>query len=847
MPYSWLNKISLLKKTFRLLCLVSVLLHGQEITAQGPPVYNSADILLRLEKLKVLGTVLYIAAHPDDENTRLLAWLSKDKLYRTGYLSITRGDGGQNLIGEEQGVSLGMIRTQELLAARRIDGAEQFFTRAYDFGFSKSTEEAFRIWNKEKILSDVVWVIRNFRPDVIITRFPEDTRAGHGHHSGSAVLAREAFIAAADSTRFPEQFKYGVSTWQARRILWNTFNFGNTNTTGENQFRIDVGGFNPLLGKSYGEIAAESRSQHKSQGFGVSATRGSATEYFVPTGGEGPKNSLMDGVDTTWNRVQGSSGILEKIDQIISGYSYTRPDLSVRPLTLLYQDLQKLPESYWKMQKIKEVQQLIEACSGLFMEATAPQAYAVEGDTIRVNINVVNRGYVNMQLRKISLDNFDTVMTQPLAQNRNLVVLKKLYVDQARDISQPYWIREPMEKGSFNVPDQKLIGLPENSPAYTAAFLVDIEGVPFRFVKPVQYKHTDPVKGELLQPLPVVPPLSINTSPGILLFRKNQHADKWYTLTATAYMDIQPAKAVIHSRNSKTEDDLQDVELSLGRGLSKNFLMPVSSKQLKNTDVDAITVSVEYQNQQLNQANYLAMASINYDHIPAIRYFYPDGIKVLNLDIRTSGKKAGYIRGAGDKVPEALEQLGYEVTYLEEADMTSENLKKFDVIITGIRAYNIHEWLNPAYDVLMNYVKDGGIMLVQYITNSFTGPLHSSRIGPYDFSITNGRTTDEESAIQFLEPENPVLNWPNRITAKDFDGWVQERGIYYSDKWASEYKSILGMRDPGETEDKKGSLLVAEYGKGRFIYSGLALFRQLPAAVPGAYRLFANLIANPKH
>jgi LmbE family N-acetylglucosaminyl deacetylase len=320
--------------------------------AQSPVTYNSADILARLEKLKVLGSVLYVAAHPDDENTRLLAWLSKDRLYRTGYLSVTRGDGGQNLIGEDQGISLGLIRTQELLAARRIDGAEQFFTRAYDFGFSKSTEEALKVWDKEKVLGDVVWVIRNFKPDVIITRFPEDARAGHGHHSGSAVLAREAFLAAADPSRYPEQLKNGVTVWKAKRIFWNTFNFGNTNTISNDQFKLDVGNYNPLLGKGYGELAAESRSQHKSQGFGVPAQRGSSFEYFVLTGGDAVKDSLMDGVDITWSRV-GAAGIGQKIDHIIGSYSFIDPSSAVKPLVALFKDIQALPELYWKKKKLK--------------------------------------------------------------------------------------------------------------------------------------------------------------------------------------------------------------------------------------------------------------------------------------------------------------------------------------------------------------------------------------------------------------------------------------------------------------------------------------------------------------
>jgi LmbE family N-acetylglucosaminyl deacetylase len=815
--------------------------------AQSPVVYNSADILARMEKLKVLGSVLYVAAHPDDENTRLLAWLSKDRLYRTGYLSVTRGDGGQNLIGEEQGISLGLIRTQELLAARRIDGAEQFFTRAYDFGYSKNTDEALKVWDKEKILGDVVWVIRNFRPDVIITRFPEDNRAGHGHHSGSAVLAREAFLAAGDPSRYPEQLKNGVTAWKAKRIFWNTFNFGNNNTITPDQFKIDVGNFNPLLGKGYGELAAESRSQHKSQGFGVPSQRGTSFEYFVLTGGDPVKDSLMEGVDISWSRVSGSADISKKIDDIIAAFSFRDPSSSVRPLVVLYKEIQALPDSYWKLKKLNEVQEIIAACSGLYFEASTPQAYAVQGDSLRVNFSAINRSKVQAKLNNVKLENFDTLFSQVLLQNRNLTSMKQLYVEQSKEISQPYWLQKNMEKGSFNVEIPEQIGKPENAPSFSARFMVDIEGAAFVFEKPVMYKHTDPVKGELFQPLAVVPPLTINTSPGIMLFRKNQPVTKNYNIAATAYTNIRPAKAVIHNRTGRSEDDTKDVEIALNKGMTKNFIMPYSNKDMKQTDLDMITARIEYKSEQFDQANYLAMASINYDHIPPVKYFYPDGITVLNLDIKTAGKRAGYIKGAGDKIPEALEQLGYEVTFLEEADMKDGELSGFDVIVLGVRAYNVHEWLVSAYDLLMSYVKNGGVMVVQYNTNSFVGTLRVGKIGPYDFSITNGRVTDEESAVQFIVPSSPLLTWPNNIKAQDFGGWIQERGIYFADKWAPEYQAVLGMKDPGESEDRKGSLLMAEFGKGRFIYTGLAFFRQLPSGVPGAYRLFANIIANPNY
>lgn len=415
--------------------------------AQNPVTLNSADILLRLKKLKVTGNVLYIAAHPDDENTRLLAYLANEKLYRTGYLSLTRGDGGQNLIGDEQGIELGLIRTQELLAARKIDGAEQFFSRAYDFGFSKHTEEALEKWNEQLILSDVVWVIRNFQPDVIITRFPPDSRAGHGHHSASAVLAEKAFYAAADSTKFPEQLKDGITTWKSTRILWNTFNFGGQNTQSETQLKINVGGYNTLLGKSYGEIAAESRSQHKSQGFGVPAQRGDAWEYFSFTAGDTAINDLMDNVETGWaktGKITSSAYIRSSklLDTLINTFSYEHPEKTVKGLVQLYQIIMGsgdyILSPLQKSKKLQEIAGLIKACSGLYFEATTNTPYAVAGDSLRVTLNVINRSNINISGTAIRPFNYN--LPEPLPVNQLINYSQHIFIPVNANYSQPYWL-----------------------------------------------------------------------------------------------------------------------------------------------------------------------------------------------------------------------------------------------------------------------------------------------------------------------------------------------------------------------------------------------------------------------
>ena len=817
------------------------LLYMLPVLGQSPASYTSADIYLQLKKLKVLGSVLYFAAHPDDENTRLLAWLSRERLYRTGYLSLTRGDGGQNLIGDEQGIDLGLIRTQELLAARRTDGAEQFFSRAFDFGFSKSTDEAMAKWGKEKILSDAVWVIRKFQPDVIITRFPEDSRAGHGHHSASAVIAHEAFKAAADPTRFPEQFKYGVKPWKAKRIFWNTFNFGSTNTTSNDQLKIDVGGYNALVGKSYGEIAAQSRSQHKSQGFGVPGSRGVQLEYFSLIEGDAAQNDLMDGVNTAWARVEGGTAIEAMVDEVMKNYSLSNPENSVPALVNLYKALSAQPDNYWKSQKLQEVQQLIELCSGLWLEATTNNEMAVEGDTIKVNISVNNRLGANIKLNRITLDVLDTTLTTTLERNKNLNLQKSLYVFTTKPVSQPYWLEKKMTDGSFTVDDQQLIGKPQNEADYQARFELIIEGQSFTFNKPVQYKHTDPVKGELYQPLVVVPSATVTTDPSIIIFRKYEKQSAELAITVTANKGFTGYKAKVSKRLTYDNSTKTDSNFSLQPGATRQYIFAINNGMLKEKEQDFVQAFVELKNGKEEQPAYLNLNNIRYDHIPHIHYFYQDAIKVLNIDIKTVGKKIGYIEGAGDKVTIALQQMGYEVTVLKEKDITPLILLQFDAVITGVRAYNVHDYLEGKHEVLMDYVKNGGNLIVQYNTSNFISSV-TAKIGPYPFAVSRNRVTDETAKVNFLLPNHPVLNYPNKITEKDFDNWVQERGIYFADQLDAAYETPLSMADPNEPE-QKGSLIVANYGKGKFVYTGLVFFRELPAGVPGAYRLLANIIA----
>jgi LmbE family N-acetylglucosaminyl deacetylase len=813
-------KFFLMKRSIFLLAAgLSVLV----VSAQAPERVNSAGMFLRLNKLNVLGTVLYVAAHPDDENSRLIAYMAKDRLYRTGYLSMTRGDGGQNLIGDEQGVELGLIRTQEMLAARRVDGAEQFFSRAFDFGFTKSTNEALKTWGEQKVLSDVVWVIRKFQPDVIITRFPPDSRAGHGHHSASAVLAHKAFLAAADPDKFPEQFKYGVKPWKAKRILWNTFNFGGNNTTSEDQLKIDVGGYNPILGKSYGEIAAESRTNHKSQGAALTPTRGTSMEYFTPVDGEPAHGDPMDGVETTWRRVNGGERIEGMVNRAIHDFSLTHPERSVPELVEIYKAIAALPQGYWRTEKLKEVQQLIAECSGLWLEAVTHTPYAVQGTALPVTVVLNNRLNAPIAVRAVDIAGYDTAWRQELQGNRNYSFSCDIAVAADKAVTQPYWLKEEMSPGSFNVSDQRLIGNPQGAPAYEAHFHLVIGGQEIEYTRPVQYKFTDPVKGELYEPVTVIPPVTAQFDPSLVLFmdgeEKHFHAEAQDHLAGSSMpaMELTPTPGV-----------------NVGKpvGLAWTARPAVQGTETVTADLLA--------DRQGHMDTVLQLRTIDYEHIPRIDYFKPAREEFVLADVRTAGHRIGYIEGAGDKVPDALQQMGFEVVLLKEKDLTPGYLKTFDAIIAGVRAYDVHPWLKARHDELMAYVRDGGNLVVQYNRGEL-GRM-TTDIGPYPFAVSNIRVTDEHAKVGFLQPAHPVLNYPNKITDRDFEGWIQERGIYFAGKTDPAYEPVLSMSDPGE-KDQKGSLVIAHYGKGVFVYTGLVFFRELPAGVPGAYRLMANIIA----
>ncbi|MBL7927412.1 MAG: PIG-L family deacetylase [Bacteroidia bacterium] len=808
-------------------------------TVQGQmQALSSAQILAGIQKLNTVGSVLYVAAHPDDENTRLLAYLSNERKMRTAYLSLTRGDGGQNLIGKEQGAALGLIRTNELLAARAIDGAEQFFTRANDFGYSKNPDETFEIWNKQEVLADVVWAIRKFRPEIIICRFPTTGEGGHGHHTASAILAQEAFDAAANPKMFVNQLQY-VTTWQAKRLFWNIFNFGGNNTTADNQIKVDVGLYNVLMGAGYGEIAANSRSNHKSQGFGSARGRGSNLEYFKQLKGDNVNTDILEGIDITWTRFN-ANNIRSAIEKCIAQFDALAPDKSITTLLHIYQQLQLLDTSdaglkYWQAQKTKEVTQLIFACAGLWVEAAATEFTGIAGNAFTCNIQAINRSNAQVYLKSITITN-DTLVQLPLQNNVLFTVKHTETLPSTIAFSNPYWLNETGTYGLFNVQDQQLIGQPLNKSNATVTFNLTINQLPFTITQPVVYKYTDPVKGEVYRPFEILPPATVNMADKVCISANGKPVKVSFVIKANKH-NVSGKLLLRVPKGWQADTSLFSFNLT---NKNDELIFEAILKPGTQTTNGILSADLEIEGKKYNQS----IQRINYDHIPNQFILTPAETKLVKLNCQTGGKKVAYINGAGDEVADCLKQLGFEITTLEVSQISKTNLHAFDAIITGVRAYNVHDDLPLHYQQLMDYIKQGGNLIVQYNTNSRVGPV-KSKIGPYPFTISRDRVTNENAAVNFITP-HIALQQPNKIATSDFENWVQERGIYFATEVDSNYVMPLSMADPNE-KASNGSLLIAPYGKGNFVYTGLAFFRQLPAGNTGAYRLIANLLALPKH
>lgn len=796
---------------------------------------GSSHIKLKLKKLNFLGSVLYVAAHPDDENTRVIAYMGNERLAATAYLSMTRGDGGQNLIGPEIRDQLGLIRTQELLAARRIDGGTQFFTRANDFGYSKSVEETFAIWGKDEILSDVVRIYRQYQPDVILTRFPPNERAGHGHHTASAVLAIEAFDKAAMTTAFPDQLKT-FATWQPKRLYINTGRFFN-NTLSEDTpgiTTVNVGGYNALLGQSYAEIAAASRTQHKSQGFGSQGRRGDAQEFFELVKGDSADNDIFDGVNTTWSRLKGGEKIQPLVEKAIQQFDEENPSASVPQLLNIRKAIAALSPSVWRDRKMVEVEQLIQDCLGLFVEVTANQFWVAPGESLVSSFEIINRSPAEVRVEQVSVPGllFDTVFSAALANNIPVSFKTTRQLNPKSKYSDPYWLRESHTQGIFTVKDPTLIGNPENSPAVPITFTFSVAGEKLTLTTPLVYKWTDPVKGEQYRPFEIVPPVLINLSEPVIIFA-DENPKQVQVLIKSASAAKQSGTLTL-SLPDGWRTDPAEIEFTLtgkGEEQTKTFTVIPSGEESTST-IQAIA--------RLGVKQYdLSLQTIQYDHIPIQTLLPKAQAKAVRINLKKEGAVIGYIKGAGDDVPSALRNIGYEVWEMKDEEVTLDNLKRVDAVVLGIRALNTNERIDFMMDDLLNYVQEGGTVIVQYNTNH---SLKTTRFSPYPLTLSRDRVTEEHAEVRILKPDHPLLNYPNKISASDFNDWEQERGLYFPNKWDPNFEALLSMNDTGGNPSD-GSLLVTRYGKGYYVYTGLSFFRELPEGVAGAYKLFANMVS----
>ncbi|QCE42256.1 PIG-L family deacetylase [Psychroserpens sp. NJDZ02] len=807
--------------------------------AQQPEKLNASEIHLAVKKLNFLGSVLYLAAHPDDENTRLISYMSNHVKARTAYLSLTRGDGGQNLIGPEIRELLGVIRTQELLAARRTDGGEQRFTRANDFGYSKHPDETLAIWNKNEVLSDVVLAIRQFKPDIIINRFDHRSPGTtHGHHTSSAMLSVEAFDLANDKNAFPEQVKqYG--TWQPQREFFNTswWFYGSQEKFDEadktNLLNFDIGVYYPALGLSNNEIAALASSKHLCQGFGRLTQRGSQTEYIELIKGDLPedKSNLFDGINTTWTRVKGGAKIESILKKVETNFNFENPASHLDQLLKAKQLIEKIDNPQWKDQKIKEINRIIEACAGLYLEASASTPTAATGQSVDITIEALNRSNAIIKLDSYSISNTETNYGKPLNTNDKQELKAQLDIPSTLQPTAPYWLNKKGSLGMYRVDDTNLIGKPETPRAITVAFNLNINGVPFTITKDLIYRYSKPDKGELYRPFEIIPEASAKISQKVIIFENDQQKDIPVTVKA-GKDNLEGYVTIAHPKGWSVFPEKQKFIIA-NKDQEQTLLFTVIPP--KNQNEGLMTPMIHVGDNVYTKE----LVEIDYEHIPFQTVLLPSESKIVRLDIKKRGENIAYIEGAGDVVPASLQQIGYNVMVLKPEEITAERLSAFDAVVVGIRAYNIVDHLKFKQDILFDFVEKGGNMIVQYNTNR---RLKTDQIAPYDLKLSRDRVTDENAEVILLAPDHEVLNFPNKITSNDFEGWTQERGLYFPDEWASEFTPILSMHDKDETA-KTGSLLVAKHGKGHYIYTGLSFFREFPAGVSGAYRLFANMLS----
>ncbi len=822
-------------KTLVSLCLLIISLQIAEAQYQ----LSSAEIYEELQKFNFLGSALYVAAHPDDENTRLISYLSNGLHARTAYISLTRGDGGQNLIGTEISQLLGVLRSQELQMARATDGGQQFFTRANDFGYSKHPDETLEIWNKDQVLADLIYAIRYFKPDVIVNRFDHRTPGKtHGHHTSSAMLSVEAFDLAGDKTVYPEQLKK-VSIWQPTRQFMNTSwwfygsreNFAKADKS--NMIAVDAGVYFPTLGISNNEISALARSKHLSQGFGSAGDRGSYQEYLELINGEMPENkdNLFGGINTSWSRVEGGEAIEDLMDGLLEEFDFRNPSKSLSALLTIYDKIINLEEGHWKPIKLKHLTELIFQCAGVHIEASTDQQQATRGDSIEVLLEVTNRSNSNISVNSISINKDKTDVSgvaESFVQNK---WYKDFLIDKSIPYSNPYWLDEKAKLGTYNVDDMATRILPQSPGPVKVTFEIEVEGRKLSTTKELVYRYVNPAEGEVRQPFVVIPPVSMTFDKEMYLIAEDKSMP--LEVKVRAGMDMLKGELSLSVPSGWSVDpSTQEIDIkSRGFETSYSFMLKGPGK----ISTGEISASVKVNNQVHNKS----LINIAYDHVPLQTVLLPAVSKVVKVPLKRGGQQIGYVMGAGDKMPESLQSVGYDITLIEHENLSNENLAQYDAIVVGIRAYNTLKSLKLYNDYLYDYAEKGGTLIVQYNTSR---RLNYDDLAPYPLQLSRKRVTDEYAEMRIVNPDHAVMNYPNKITKADFDGWVQERGLYFADEWDDAYETIISCNDKGE-DPQEGSLLIAPHGDGHFVYTSISWFRQLPAGVPGAYRLFSNILA----
>jgi len=816
------------------------------------PFTGAAEVRQSLDRINTLGSVLMIAAHPDDENNALLVYLGRGKKYRTAYLSLTRGEGGQNLIGPEQGDEIGLIRTQELLAARRWDAGEQYFTRAIDFGFSKSADESMQKWGREAVLGDIVYVIRRYRPDVIINRFSGTARDGHGHHTASGLLAKEAYEAAGDPARFPEQLKF-VQPWRAKRIMFNLFSF-NRQMEEENaknpapKVEVESGAYDPVLGYSYGEIAGLSRSNHKSQAFGSAERRGPIPSHLITIAGEPATKDIFEGVDVTWNRVKDGAPIGDLLRGAAARFQPEKPHL-ILPALLAARQLAAKSADWWAQFKLREIDETIALCAGLHASLETDREQVTPNSSVKLTANVIERLPAGLRWTGLRFEGASGLSTpvpsaEPLPVNRVVTGSIDWTVPATQALSQPYWLRAPKKEALFTVQDMSLVGLPE-SPAVLTAVLefTDQEGRRFELRRDAQYRFVDPVAGEQIRRLQVVPPVAVKLADAVMLYPD----DKPRTVTVEVRANAPKSAGQLSLKlpdGWKATPAVQPFSIA-ARGELAAFTFQVAPPAWPGkATLEAVATMAD------GAVTSAGMETVRYPHIPPQTLFPPAAASLVKANVQISIKRVGYLMGPGDEVPAALRQLGLQVDLVSPEDVAAGDLSKYDALVTGVRAMSTRTDLRSSRARLLDYVAQGGTLIMQYNTAGGGGPGGSGvtdvPLAPYPLKINRDRVTVEEAPVRFPNPQHALLNSPNKITGEDFTGWVQERGLYYATGFdPKQYETLFAMNDPGEKESL-GATVVARHGKGLYIYTSLAFFRQLPAGVPGAYRLFANFLSAGK-